>query len=96
MPASITFTGTATGLATDLAAYEDVRQPAHLTVNVAPADLQAVPDEIRQIIDVCQRMWGAQIGTDKRLDQSVTIRILELLLQAYKGGGLPRSGDRVA
>jgi hypothetical protein len=96
MAATLTFTGTATGLATDLTPYEDVLRPPHLTLNLAGADLESVPDEIRQVIDIFQRMWGAQIGSGKRLDQSVTIRMLELFLQAYKNPGLPRSGDRLA
>jgi deoxyribodipyrimidine photolyase-like uncharacterized protein len=96
MPATITYSGTPTGLATNLAQYEDAAQPAHLTLQMHPDDLQSPPDEIRQIIDTCQRMWGAQIGSGKRVDFSVTVRMLLLLLQSYIQQGLPRSGDRAA
>lgn len=94
MGATITYTGTPTGLATNLAAYEDAQHPAHLTVQLHPDDLNSPPDEIRQIIDTCQRMWGEQIGSGKRVDFSVTVRLLTLLLQSYIQQGLPRSGDR--
>ena len=96
MAATLSYTGTPTGLATDLSLYEDVLKPSHLTLNVNPADLESLPDEIRQLVDVFQQLWGNQIGSGKRLEFSVTIRLLELMLQAYKGIGLPRSGDRTA
>ena len=96
MAAVLAYTGTPTGLATDLSLYEDAVKPPHLTLNVNPSDLQNIPDEIRQLVALFQLLWGNQIGSGKRLEFSVTIRLLEQFLQAYKGLGLPRSGDRSA
>lgn len=94
MSAVLASTGSWTGLATPLADYEDINRPAHLTVRPAPDDLQSPPDEIRQMIRLFQDGWGSIIGSGKRLDFSVTIRLLEAFLQTYKSQGLPRSGDR--
>ena len=95
MSATLSSSGDFTGLATDLSGYEDVDRPAHLTVNIAAADMQTPPTEIADMIRLFQDGWGALLGAGKRLDFSVTVRLLELFLQSYKNQGLPRSGDRL-
>jgi len=93
--ASLSSTGAFTGLATDLTPYEDTQRPSVVALKMAGVDLQTPPDEIRQMIRIFQDGWGALLGSGKRLDYWVTVRMLELYLQTTKNDGIQRSGDRV-
>lgn len=82
-----------TGLKTNLAPYEDVQQPAPMTVKIHPDDLANPPDEIGQFLRLAQAGFGALLGSGKRLDFGTTIQLVEQFLKTYKTQGFPRSGS---
>jgi hypothetical protein len=96
MSAVLSAAGTFTPLATDLTKFADTNGDlaGGGALPIAPTDLQTEPDEIRQLVRVFQDGWGAQLGTNKRLDYWATCLLVEMMLKAHReSNGRPRPGS---
>lgn len=93
MAATLSSSGTWTGLSTTLTDFEDTAKPIPGSITIHPTDLATIPDEIRQMIRLAQDGWGASIGAGKRLDFWCTVTLLEKFFSAYRALGVPRSGN---
>lgn len=53
-------------------------------------DFLTLPQEVDEFIKLAQIGWGAQLGTGKRIGYWPTVALLQNLLTAHIGRGVPR------
>ena len=90
MAATLSSTGTWTPLKTDLTQVDITKVGAQMVTQFLNGkDLDPVPQEIQQIIELAQAGWGAQNGTNHLLGYWATVVLLRDMLTAYIGVGVP-------